>query len=275
MRMRSVIRLAERRHPWGWSRGCVAAVLGLTLVLTGCAGLPSPQRAQGGNAADARADIVTASDEGDVRRRARIRLELATTYYAQGQYNTALDELKQAVSIDPSLPAAHEMRGLIYDAMGDTDRADASFRQALSLDPANVSVLHNHAWSLCRRGQYAAIPVSKTHLARGVCQVRAGLYAEGEKSLIKAYEIDPASPATGYNLASVLMRRGELERARFYVRRINNTPDQTTAESLWLAIRIEHRLGNFSGRDELAAQLRRRFIGSREATALELGRYDE
>ena len=45
--------------------------------------------------------------------------------------------------------------------------------------------------------------------------------------------------------------------------------------NLWLAIRIEHRLGNFSGRDELAAQLRRRFIGSREATALELGRYDE
>ncbi|WP_338439557.1 type IV pilus biogenesis/stability protein PilW [uncultured Aquabacterium sp.] len=292
MRMRSVIRLAERRHPWGWSRCCAAAVLGLTVLLAGCAGLPSPQqRAQAGNAADARADIVTASDEGDVRRRARIRLELATTYYAQGQYNTALDELKQAVSIDPSLPAAHEMRGLIYDAMGDTDRADASFRQALSLDTANVSVLHNHAWSLCRRGQYAeadalfaravtlppsqAIPVSKTHLARGVCQVRAGLYAEGEKSLVKAYEIDPASPATGYNLASVLMRRGELERARFYVRRINNTPDQTTAESLWLAIRIEHRLGNFSGRDELAAQLRRRFIGSREATALELGRYDE
>lgn len=287
MRMRSV-----SLHLWGAPLARASAMLGLVAVLAGCAGgLPSQGRLASASMVDGRADIATASDESDVRRRARIRLELATTYYAQGQYSTALDELKQAVAIDPSLPAAHEMRGLIYDAMGDMDRADASFRQAQSLDPSNVSALHNHAWSLCRRGQHAeadalfaralslppsqAMPVAKIHLARGVCQVRAGLYAEGEKSLLKSYEIDPASPATGYNLASVLMRRGELERARFYVRRINNVPEQTTSESLWLAIRIEHRLGNLNGRDELAAQLRQRFTGSREATALELGRYDE
>lgn len=292
MRMQSVSRPADHRPPSWWSHGRAAALLGLVLVLSGCAGgLPLQQRTASGDPADVRSDIITASDEGEARRRARIRLELATTYYAQGQYNTALDELKQAVAIDPSLPAAHEMRGLIYDAMSDTDRADASFRQALALDPGNVSALHNHAWSLCRRGKYAeadalfaravalppsqAIPSSKTHLARGVCLMRAGLYAEAEKSLLKSYEIDPSSPATGYNLAAVLMRRGELERARFYVRRINNSPEQSTSESLWLAIRIEHRLGNVSGRDELAAQLRRRFTGSREATALELGRYDE
>ena len=290
--MRSVTRLVQRQRPWAALLASACAMLGLSVVLAGCAGgLPSQGRLSSAGAADGRADIATASDESDARRRARIRLELATTYYAQGQYSTALDELKQAVAIDPSLPAAHEMRGLIYDAMGDMDRADASFRQAQSLDPGNVSALHNHAWSLCRRGQHAeadalfaralnlpasqAIPAAKIHLARGVCQVRAGLYAEGEKSLLKSYEIDPSSPATGYNLASVLMRRGELERARFYVRRINNVPEQMTSESLWLAIRIEHRLGNLNGRDELAAQLRQRFTGSREATALELGRYDE
>lgn len=264
------------------------AACAFSVSLVGCAGLPAQPRSTAAVTA-AQGDIVTASDESEARRRARIRLELASTYYAQGQYNTALDELKQAVTIDPTLPAAHEMRALIYDAMGDADRADASFRQALSLDPTNGSVLHNHAWSLCRRGQYAAadalferaaalpqsMSTAKTLLARGVCQIRAGLYPEGEKSLLKSYEIDPASPATAYNLAAVLMRQGELERARFYARRINNVPEQVTAESLWLAIRIEHRLGNFAGRDELATQLRRRFTGSREATALELGRYDE
>ena len=260
------------------------------LALMGCAGGPtSMPRASNASVRDGQADIATASDESDLRRRARIRLELASTYYAQGQYNTALDELKQAVAIDASLPAAHEMRALIYDAMGDADRADQNFRQALSLDPNNASVLHNNAWSLCRRAQYAAADAlferaaaqpqspttAKTLLARGVCQVRAGLFGEGEKSLLRSFELDAANPATAYNLASVLMRRGELERARFYVRRINNVPEQTTAESLWLAVRIEHRLGNPSGRDELSAQLRRRFPGSREATALELGRYDE
>src|SRR3989344_3159965 len=100
------------------------------------------------------------------------------------------------------MPAAPRMRALIYDAMGDTTRADESFRQALAVDPNNGSVLHNNAWSLCRRGQYdaadalfaraAALPQpglgSKTLLARGVCQQRAGDLKAAEKTLLKAYE---------------------------------------------------------------------------------------
>src|SRR3989344_5222017 len=116
---------------------------------------------------------------------------------------------------------------------------------------------------------------SKTLLARGVSPQRAGDLKAAEKSLLQAYEFDPSSPATAFNLAAVLLKEGELERARFYIRRVNNVPAQVTAESLWLAARVEHRLGNFNGRDELAEQLRRRFTGSREATALELGRFDE
>lgn len=251
--------------------------------LGGCAGGSSGARSSG------TADLITASDEGDVRKRARIRMELATTYYAQGQYNTALDELKQAVAIDPNLPDAHEMRALIYDAMGETARAEASYKHALSLDERNGSVLHNYGWFLCRRQLYAqadalfaraaalpqSVDTSKTGLARGVCQISAGLFPEAEKTLIRAYELDPANPATAYNLALVLHRRGELERARFYIRRVNSQPAQVTAESLWLAIRIEHRLGNLNGRDELASQLRSRFPVARQTSAMELGRFDE
>ncbi|MFT3856824.1 MAG: type IV pilus biogenesis/stability protein PilW [Aquabacterium sp.] len=254
--------------------------------LAGCAGVPGQRTGMGPSGGN---DIVTASDETDVRRRARIRLELATTYYSQGQYNTALDELKQAVAIDPTLPATHEMRALIYDAMGEPARAEASFKEALQLDPSNGSVLHNYAWFLCRGRQFAAadalferaaslpqsVATSKTLLARGVCQISAGLYPEAEKTLIRSYEIDPSNPATAFNLASVLYRRGELERARFYIRRVNNVAGQQTAESLWLAVRIEHRLNNPSGRDEFASQLRSRFPAARETNALELGRFDD
>lgn len=263
--------------------GVMVALVGLG-QMSGCAGAPGAS-----SAASSGSDIVTASDEGDVRKRARIRLELATTYYAQGQYTTALDELKQAVAIDPGLPATHELRALIYDAMGEPARAEASFRQALSLDERNGSVLHNYAWFLCRAKQFAAadamferaanlpqsMVTSKTLLARGVCQVSAGLYPEAEKTLIRSYELDPSNPATAFNLASVLYRRGELERARFYVRRVNNVAAQVTAESLWLAVRIEHKMGNQIGRDELGAQLRSRFPSARETNALELGRFDE
>lgn len=265
----------------------LSALSGLSLVAGCAAGGARPS--VGANSSSSRGDIATASDESDARKRARIRFELASTYYTQGQYNTSLDELKQALAIDPTLPSAHELRALIYDAIGETERAERSFKDALSLDERDGSVLHNYGWHLCQLRQYAAadalferaakLPItpltSKTLLARGVCQISAGLYPEAEKNLSRSYELDPSSPATAYNLSAVLYRRGELERARFYIRRVNNLQAQTTAESLWLAIRVENKLNNPNGRDELASQLRSRFPGARETTALELGRFDE
>ena len=92
----------------------IAGLLVGTLNLAGC-GATMPTATAG-----SQGDIATASDESEVRKRARIRMELAATYFSQGQFTTALDELKQAEAIDPSLPDTYEMRALIYDAMGDT-----------------------------------------------------------------------------------------------------------------------------------------------------------
>jgi type IV pilus assembly protein PilF len=276
-------RQAVARMVWA----CIAA----GSLLTGLGGCASPS---GGNwrqqpSQAGPSDLVTQSDENELRKRARIRLELASTYYTQGQYTTALDEIKQALTIDPTLASAVELRALIYDAMGDHPRAEDAYKHALSLDPNNASVLHNYGWYLCRRKEFgradalferaANQPLSptttKSLLVRGVCQINAGQWPEAEKSLAKSYELDPANPATAYNLSAVLFRKGELERARFYIRRVNASQTQATAESLWLATRIEHKLDNPAGRDEFGAQLRSRFGGSREANLFELGRFDE
>jgi type IV pilus assembly protein PilF len=262
-----------------WMTGLVVT----TLNLSGC-GATMPAATAG-----SQGDIATASDETEVRKRARIRMELAATYFSQGQFTTALDELKQAEALDPSLPNTYEMRALIYDAMGDTARAEANFNIAVDREPNNGSVLHNYGWYLCRKGQYPAadamferasrqpqtIATSKTLLVRGVCQVRAGLFPEAQNTLARSYEMDPTNPATAFNLASVLLRRGELERARFYAARVNSRDEQITAESLWLAARIEHRMGNRDGVRDFGTQLRSRFPVSREANLFELGRFDD
>ena len=278
-------RKAAARMVWA----CIAAG-GLAAALGGCASSPSNGNwRQPGAQAEGKGDIVTQSDENEVRKRARIRLELASTYFTQAQYTTALDETKQALAIDPTLVSAVELRALIYDAMGDQARAEDAFKQALSMEPNNAGVLHNYGWYLCRHKDYAradplfvraanqpmSLTATKSLLVRGVCQIQAGQWAEAEKSLAKSYELDPANPATAYNLSAVLLHKGELERARFYIRRVNASPQQATAESLWLAARIEHKMDNPAGRDEFGAQLRNRFAGSREANLFELGRFDE
>jgi type IV pilus assembly protein PilF len=77
------------------------------------------------------------------------------------------------------------------------------------------------------------------------------------------------------NLSEVLYRRADYERARFYIRRVNSREDLTNAQTLWLALRIENRIGNRVGVEDYARQLRSRFPQSPEALAYAQGRIDD
>lgn len=264
-----------------WFAGLAWAVVGTAALLSGCAVTP-------GSEAPAQ-DLRTASDQTDNDRRARVRLELASAYFSRGQMETALDEIKQALQVNPNLVEGINLRGLIYAGMGEARLAEESFRRALQLSPKDADVMHNHAWFLCQQRRFAEGDVLfvsalsqpqyrstlRTLLARGVCQARAGQLPQAEQSLSRALELDPANPTTTLNLAEVLYQRGAFDRARFYVARVNAQPEFTNAETLWLAIRIENRLGDRVALDGFARQLRTRFAQSAQALALERGRFDD
>ena len=258
---------------------------GLAWALAGCATAPgaNPQ----GASAPAR-DLVTDSDEPDERRRARIRLELAVSYFEQGQTTVALDELKQSLAADPNFGPAYNLRGLVYMRLNDFRLAEDSFRRALALNATDSNTQHNLGWLMCQQGRYNdAMPFfaqalanpqygdrPKTLLIQGLCHIRAGQRPAAEESLARSYELDAGNPITGYNLALLLYQRGELVRAQFYIRRINNS-ELANAESLWLGTKVEHRLGNREAEEQLAGQLRRRFPQSPEAGQLERGAFND
>jgi type IV pilus assembly protein PilF len=149
--------------------------------------------------------------------------------------------------------------------------------------------MHNYGWFLCQQRRYpeadlqfsnaVAQPqyqdVVRTLLAQGVCQARAGQWPEAERTLARSYELDPSNPSTAYNLSDVLLRKGDYERARFYIGRVNNISEATTAQSLWLAARIERKLGNGQALQNIGRQLRDRFPASSEAMQFERGQFDE
>lgn len=234
-------------------------------------------------------DRITASDEPEGARRARVRLELASAYYSRGQMTTALDEVKQAITADPTMAAAFNLRGLIYSNLGDKVLAEESFRRALALDRRDADVMQNYGWYLCQQGRFAeahalflqALEVPnyrdspRTLLAKGVCQARSGQLAMAEATLQRAYELEPSNPAIGVNLAEVLLKRGNLDRSRFVIRRVNAQAEVVNAQTLWLAARIEHKLGNRDTAQSLGDQLRARFPQSPEAVAYERRQFDE
>ncbi len=259
---------------WGMALAVSAALLG------GCSSLPGTEGAS--------TEITTESDESPARKRARIRLELAVGYFEQGRTEIALDEVKQALVIDPTYAAAFNLRGLVYMRLNDMRQAEDSLRRAIALDPRDSDALHNYAWLLCQQGRFEpsfqafrqalANPLyagrAKTYMGQGLCLARAGRMEEAEQSLARSYELDAANPVTGYNLAALLLRRGELQRAQFYIRRLNNS-ELANAESLWLGIRIEDRVGDRVAREQLGDQLRRRFPQSRELALYEKGTFHE
>lgn len=248
--------------------------------LSGCA-TPS----QGGSL---RGDPVTDSDETPQRKRARLRMELAVNYFAEGRTEIALDEIKQALVIDPQYAAAFNLRGLVLMRLGESRSAEDSFRRALAIAPRDGDTLHNLGWMQCQQNRFAeaqqsfqqalALPgygaAAKTLMALGLCQARAGRPEEAERSLARSYELDAGNPVSAYNLAVLMLQRGELVRSQFYIRRLNNS-ELANAESLWLGIRVERRLADSAAMGQLADQLRRRFPQSREWAAYERGAFDE
>lgn len=256
-------------------------VLLLQVSLSGCA-------AGGQSATAMQAEPLTEFDEPDTRKRARIRLTLASNYFDQGQTTVALDEIKQSLAADPSYAPAYVLRGLVYMRMNNSALAEDSFQRALQINPRDGDTLHNYGWFVCEAGRHAqAIELfdralasvnyggrATTHLAKGICQVRADLLTAAEASFTKSYELDAANPITGYNLASLLFRRGEYTRAQFYIRRLNNG-EFANAETLWLGIQVERRLGNATVVEQLAQQLGRRYPQSAQWTLFQRGAFDE
>lgn len=248
----------------------------------------SSRAGDGGNNPLPSSILPDSIEENEERRRARIRLELAANYYQQGNYNVALDELRQALAVDPTYPAAYGMLGLVYMDLNDRPRAEESFQRALRLAPGDSDINNNYGWYLCQSGRTResieyflralrnplyATPSRPLHNA-GVCSLRAGDLKAAEDYFLRAFQVDPGNPVAMFNLAELNLKRGDTERAGFYARRLASSFG-ASAEILWLSLRVERKIGNHDGEASLGAQLRRRFPGSREASLLASGQYGD
>lgn len=256
---------------WGWVLAC---------TLAGCAvsGVVKPEEVPGSAA------------EAEVHRLAKTRLQLAALHFEEGRIEVALGEVAQALQAYPRYVDAFNLKGWIHLSQRDFDAANQSFVQALALRPNDADTLYNLGWLQCQQKKFtladsnfaAALEAPRgsgasnlrTWLAKGVCLRQAGQVEQALQALEKANELDPSNPAVAYNFSEALYTLGQSERARFYVRRINNG-QWASAESLWLGIKVERRLGDSVAMRQLADQLNKRFPNSKEWQRFERGAFDE
>lgn len=248
-------------------------------LMAGCAG-QQPIGEGGGGVSSSQADTES-------RQRARAFTDLAGAYFTRAQYKIALDELRKAIIADNRFGPAYNIYGLIYMELAEDKLAEENFRRAIELDRNDSEARNNYGWFLCTRGRYdeglaqfsAALrnPLyAQPEMAManaGQCAEKKGDLALAEANLMKSLKLQPDNPGTVLKLAGLHFRQGRLAETQRLLDRHAELA-LPTAESLWLGVRLERKLGDKAQAAAYALQLRKRFPDSNEARLLRSGQYE-
>jgi type IV pilus assembly protein PilF len=191
------------------------------------------------------------------------------------------------VAADPGYAPAHSMLGLVYMDLRENERAEQSLERALRLSPNDADINHNYGVFLCQTKrepdsiryfmQAIKNPLYsapwRSYSAAGVCTLRTKNPKEAEQYFERALRLEPDEPASLINLGQIRYKQGKLDEARRLVSRYNKLSDPS-AESLWLALRIERKSGERVAEQSYANQLRRRYPASAEYQAMQRGKFD-
>jgi type IV pilus assembly protein PilF len=223
----------------------------------------------------------------DPRASAKAHAELAAGYIELGNFAVALEEAKIAVDTDASYAPGHSILGLVHLELREQSLAQQSFERALRIDDKDPDINHNYGWFLCQTGRerdavkffMRAIenPLypspAKTHLTAASCLQKVGDLKAASDHVDSALRLDGNYAAALVVGARMDFARRNITRARERIGRFNQVA-APTAESLWIALRIERLRGDRAAEASIASQLRRRFPGSREMQAYERGQFE-
>lgn len=212
---------------------------------------------------------------------AEANLNVGIAYLKRGEYNKALEKLNKAYEADPNHTPTLNALGLLYQNLGNNEKAEQYFKQALGIRADDAYTLNNYGRFLCQNDRYdeaeaafleaAANPLFETpeiSLANiGTCAMRRGDTEKAEKYFRQTLKKNPRLPAPLIQMGQISYDQGNYLSARGYLQRYLETAKHTPA-SLWLGIRVEDKLGDKDTLSSYALLLRNNFPDSEEAALL-------
>jgi type IV pilus assembly protein PilF len=215
----------------------------------------------------------------DPRNRAKIHTELGAAYFQAGNPAAALEHLATALNVDSSFHQAYSVRGLVYGSLKEYGKAESDFRRALNIAPNDPEVNNNYGWFLCETGKERQSivyflnalksPLYETpdvaYANAGSCALKSGDLEGAQRYLLQALQLArDGGLAARFMLAKLFYLRGNLEESRVYINDVLKQMSLPPADVLWLAIRLERKLGNRQAEGGYIAQLRGRHPTSPE-----------
>jgi len=220
-----------------------------------------------------------AQSSSDPRHRAKVHTELGAAYFQAGNPAVALEHLSTALNVDSGYYQAYSIRGLVYGSLKEYGKAEQDFQSALKIAPNDPEVNNNYGWYLCDTGKERQSigyflnalknPLYETpgiaYANAGSCAMKAGDLDGAQHYLLQALQFaGDGGLGARLQLARLFYQRGNLDESRVYLGEVLKQMAAPSADALWLAIRIERRLGNKAAESGFAAQLRGRYPTSPE-----------
>jgi len=247
------------------------ALLFAVIALIACA---SPQRAE-----------REARDKEAVQNRVAAGME----YMHQGQLNEARQHFSRALERDPSSPVAHNAMALLYKYEGDLEREEYHYKRALRLDKSYTAARNNYGILLFQRGDYAAAKKefelaandpkygaragAFENLARS--QMALEEYPEAIRAFQRALRLGQSEASILPSLVEAYLRDDQPQYAAEYFEQYLDLQEGelTTAQALWLGIRVAAHQQNSAQQYQYEQQLQRQFSTSAEYKAWQQWRH--
>ncbi len=206
---------------------------------------------------------------------AQINIQLGLAYLRDGNKELALSRLQKALAQDPNSPSAHNAIAILYETLGETQRADVHYQRAISLNPGDPKIQNNYGQFLCSQSEYqraekyfqkaASNPLYETAYLpltnAGICALRMPDHEKAEQFFRSALELQPKYPPALAQMMKLSFEQGSALQARAYLQRYLEVAKHTP-DTLWSCVQIERELGDRNAEANCALRLKARFPDS-------------
>ncbi len=208
-------------------------------------------------------------------------LNLGAAYLRKGDMESALTKLQKAIDLNPDNTQAHATLALAYERVGLAEEAERHYEIAVRASNNDPIIDNMYGAYLCRHSHFDKAQTYLLRAARnpryrtpeaaytnaGVCAVRSERLDEAEDFFRQSLRSNPRYVDALWNMASLSYTLDRDLQARAFIERLAaTTPLPSTA--LWLAHRVELRLGNVSAARRYADELKSKHPASKETAEL-------